>query len=54
MILDTNGLSALVDGDAALEPAIRKAVQLALPVIVSANTATESRTRAMARITKTG
>lgn len=34
MILDTNGLSALADGDAALEPILRKALQLALPVIV--------------------
>lgn len=34
MILDTNGLSALADGDAALEPVLRKALQLALPVIV--------------------
>lgn len=34
MILDTNGLSALADGDAALEPILRKALQLAIPVIV--------------------
>ena len=34
MILDTNGLSALAEGDAALEPIIRRAAQLAIPVIV--------------------
>ncbi len=34
MILDTNGLSALAEGEAALEPILRKAAQLAIPVIV--------------------
>lgn len=34
MILDTNGLSALVDGDQAIEPLLRKATEIAIPVIV--------------------
>ena len=34
MILDTNGLSALAEGEPALEPLLRKATQIALPVIV--------------------
>jgi tRNA(fMet)-specific endonuclease VapC len=34
LILDTNALSALADGDAALEPVIREAAEVALPVIV--------------------
>ena len=34
MILDTNGLSAMVEGEPSLEPVIRKADQLAIPVIV--------------------
>ena len=34
MILDTNGLSALVEGEPSLEPVLRKAKQLAIPVIV--------------------
>ena len=34
MILDTNGLSALAEGEPALEPLLRKAVQIAIPVIV--------------------
>ena len=34
MILDTNGLSALADGESALEPVLRKAAQIAIPVIV--------------------
>lgn len=34
MILDTNGLSALAGGEAGLEPVLRKAVQIAVPVIV--------------------
>jgi tRNA(fMet)-specific endonuclease VapC len=34
MILDTNGLSALGDGDPALEPVLAGAAELALPVIV--------------------
>ena len=34
MILDTNGLSALGDGDPKLEPILREAEDLALPTIV--------------------
>jgi tRNA(fMet)-specific endonuclease VapC len=34
MILDTNGLSAVADGDAALEPIFRKSAEIAVPVIV--------------------
>lgn len=34
MILDTNGLSAVADGESALEPILRKAAQIAIPVIV--------------------
>jgi predicted nucleic acid-binding protein len=34
VILDTNGLSALADGDPALEPILRQATGIALPVIV--------------------
>ena len=34
MILDTNALSALAEGDTDLEPVLRQAAQLALPVIV--------------------
>ena len=34
MILDTSGLSAVADGDAALEPIVRKAADIAVPVIV--------------------
>jgi tRNA(fMet)-specific endonuclease VapC len=34
VILDTNGLSAVADGDPALEPVLRKAAQVAIPVIV--------------------
>jgi predicted nucleic acid-binding protein len=34
MILDTNGLSAVADGDAALEKILRKAAEVAVPVIV--------------------
>jgi predicted nucleic acid-binding protein len=34
MILDTNGLSALAEGEARLEPILRKAAQIAVPVIV--------------------
>lgn len=34
MILDTNGLSALAEGDQHLEPILRKATQIAVPVIV--------------------
>lgn len=34
MILDTNALSAMAEGEAALEPVLRKAAQIAIPVIV--------------------
>ncbi len=34
MILDTNGLSALAEGEPSLEPLLRKAEQIAIPVIV--------------------
>ncbi|HTF24258.1 MAG TPA: type II toxin-antitoxin system VapC family toxin [Candidatus Limnocylindria bacterium] len=34
MILDTNGLSAVADGEGALETILRKAAQVAIPVIV--------------------
>ena len=34
MILDTNGLSAVAEGEAALEPILRRADQIAIPVIV--------------------
>jgi tRNA(fMet)-specific endonuclease VapC len=34
VILDTNGLSAVADGDSALEPVLRKAAQVFIPVIV--------------------
>ena len=34
MILDKNGLSAVAEGEAAVEPILRKATQVAIPVIV--------------------
>jgi tRNA(fMet)-specific endonuclease VapC len=34
VILDTNGLSALADGDPKLQPVLTKATELAVPVIV--------------------
>jgi tRNA(fMet)-specific endonuclease VapC len=34
VILDTNGLSAVADGQSTLEPILRKAAQIAIPVIV--------------------
>jgi predicted nucleic acid-binding protein len=34
VILDTNGLSALAEGEPGLEPLLRKAAQVAIPVIV--------------------
>jgi len=34
VILDTNGLSAVIEGDPALEPLLRKAAQIYIPVIV--------------------
>jgi tRNA(fMet)-specific endonuclease VapC len=33
MILDTNGLSAIAEGELRLEPILRKATQIAVPVI---------------------
>jgi len=34
LILDTNGLSAVAEGDAALKPILRKATEIGVPVIV--------------------
>jgi tRNA(fMet)-specific endonuclease VapC len=34
LILDTNALSAVAEGDAGLEPILRKAARIAIPVIV--------------------
>jgi tRNA(fMet)-specific endonuclease VapC len=34
VILDTDGLSAVADGEAALEPILRKAAEVAVPVVV--------------------
>ena len=34
MILDTNGLSAMADGDTSLEPLLQRATEIAVPVIV--------------------
>jgi predicted nucleic acid-binding protein len=34
VILDTNGLSAIADGDATLVPILRQATEVAVPVIV--------------------
>ncbi len=34
MILDTNGLSSIADGDSTLEPVLREATEIAAPVIV--------------------
>lgn len=34
MILDTNGLSAIVEGDLRVEPILREATEIAVPVIV--------------------
>ena len=34
MILDTNGLSAMADGDTSLEPLLQQAAEIAVPVIV--------------------
>ena len=34
MILDTNALSAMADGDAKLDPVLRTAAEIAVPVIV--------------------
>lgn len=34
MILDTNGLSAVVEGDPGIEPLLRKASRIAIPVVV--------------------
>jgi tRNA(fMet)-specific endonuclease VapC len=34
VILDTNGLSALAEGEPGLEPLLRRAAQVAIPVIV--------------------
>ena len=34
MILDTNALSALAEGDPAIEPILRRAMQVGIPVVV--------------------
>jgi tRNA(fMet)-specific endonuclease VapC len=34
VILDTNGLSAVAEGESAIEPILNKAAQIAIPVIV--------------------
>jgi len=34
LILDTNGLSAVADGDASLEPLLQRPAELSIPVIV--------------------
>jgi tRNA(fMet)-specific endonuclease VapC len=34
VILDTNGLSAVIEGDPAIEPLLRKASRIAIPVVV--------------------
>jgi predicted nucleic acid-binding protein len=34
VILDTNGLSAMADGDTSLEPLLQQAAEIAVPVIV--------------------
>lgn len=34
MILDTNALSALAEGDPAIEPILRQAMQIGIPVVV--------------------
>jgi tRNA(fMet)-specific endonuclease VapC len=34
VILDTNGLSAVVEGDPGIEPLLRKASRIAIPVVV--------------------
>jgi hypothetical protein len=54
MILDTNGLSALAEGASRLEPILRKATQIAVPVIVLANTDMVSSSLASGNATNTG
>ena len=54
MILDTNGLSALGDGDPKLEPILREAEDLALPTLCWGNIDTESANRASACGTSDG
>ncbi len=54
MILDTNGLSALAEGEPAIEPLLRKANEIAIPVIVLGNTGMASRIPVIGSITKTG
>ena len=34
MIVDTNGLSALADGESSLAPILRRVTEVAIPVIV--------------------
>ena len=54
MIVDTNGLSAMADGDQKLEPILAQAATLAIPVIVLASIATESPILALASDTRSG
>ena len=54
VILDTNALSAFVDGDAGVREALRREARAAIPVIVLANSATASRSRGTAQPTKRG
>ena len=50
MILDTNALSAAADCDAAIEPMLRGAEQLAVPAIVLGEYPMESASRATALV----
>ena len=54
MILDTNGLSAMAEGEPALEPILRKAAQLAIPVIAWASAGMEFLTHASENTTSNG
>ena len=54
MILDTNGLSALADGESTLEPILREAAEVALPVIVLADFDMAFANRATANGTSNG
>jgi len=54
VILDTDGLSAIADGDAALEPILRKAAKVAVPQLCWANIDMEFSTHATGSATKNG
>ena len=54
MILDTNGLSAMASGDPTLEPLLRRAAEIAVPVIVLGSTVTAFAGRAIERDTNSG